>query len=76
MEFNVTLLPNAANANAVHGSKAVGEPPLMLAFSVREAIRDAVGAFGPPGGEVSLASPATGEAVWRAIQVRLKNNGS
>ena len=53
------------------GSKAVGEPPLMLAFSVREAIRDAVAAFGPPGGEVRLASPATGEAIFAAIQTRL-----
>jgi xanthine dehydrogenase molybdopterin-binding subunit B len=70
MEFNVTLLPDAANDKAVHGSKAVGEPPLMLAFSVREAIRDAVGNFGKPGGQVALASPATGEAVWRAIQRR------
>ena len=70
MEFNVTLLPDAANDQAVHGSKAVGEPPLMLAFSVREAIRDAVASFGKPGGQVSLASPATGEAVWRAVQKR------
>jgi xanthine dehydrogenase molybdopterin binding subunit len=70
MEFNITLLPNAANDKAVHGSKAVGEPPLMLAFSVREAIRDAVANFGKPGGQVPLASPATGEAVWRAIQGR------
>jgi len=70
MEFNVTLLPDAANDKAVHGSKAVGEPPLMLAFSVREAIRDAVANFGKPGGQVLLASPATGEAVWRAIQNR------
>lgn len=70
MEFNVTLLPDAANDQAVHGSKAVGEPPLMLAFSVREAIRDAVSNFGQPGGQVPLASPATGEAVWRAIQGR------
>ncbi|MBL9188724.1 MAG: xanthine dehydrogenase molybdopterin binding subunit [Opitutaceae bacterium] len=70
MEFNVTLLPNAANQHAVHGSKAVGEPPLMLAISVREAIRDAVASFGQPGGPVPLASPATGEAVWRAIQAR------
>jgi xanthine dehydrogenase molybdopterin-binding subunit B len=71
MEFNVSLLPDAANAHAVHGSKAVGEPPLMLAFSVREAIRDAVAAFGNPGGLVELASPATGEAVWRAVRARL-----
>jgi xanthine dehydrogenase large subunit len=70
-EFNVTLLPKAAQANTVHGSKAVGEPPLMLAISVREAIRDAVAAFGAPGGEVRLASPATGEAIYAAIQMRL-----
>jgi xanthine dehydrogenase molybdopterin binding subunit len=70
MTFNVTLLTDAANKEAVHGSKAVGEPPLMLAISVREAIRDAVASFGRAGGEVRLASPATGEAVWRAIQER------
>jgi xanthine dehydrogenase molybdopterin-binding subunit B len=70
MEFNVTLLPAAQNPNAVHGSKAVGEPPLMLAISVREAIRDAVASFGTPGGEVRLASPATGEAVFAAIAER------
>ena len=66
--FNVTLLPSAAQKNVVHGSKAVGEPPFMLAISVREAIRDAVAAFGPGKGEVALASPATCEAIWRAIQ--------
>ena len=42
--FNVTLLRNATEEGAVYGSKAVGEPPLMLAFSVREALRQA--AFG------------------------------
>jgi len=71
-EMHVTLLPNAPQSNVIHGSKAVGEPPLMLAFSVREAIRDAVAAFGPPGGEVRLASPATGEAIFAAVQGRLK----
>ncbi len=71
IEFNVTLLPKAAQPNVVHGSKAVGEPPLMLAFSVREALRDAVAAFGQPGGEVPLASPATGEAIFAAIQKRV-----
>jgi hypothetical protein len=30
-----------------------------------------VAAFGPPGGEVRLASPATGEAISGAIRVRL-----
>jgi xanthine dehydrogenase large subunit len=51
----------------VHGSKAVGEPPLMLAISVREALRAAVAAFGA-GGIVELASPATPEAVFWAIE--------
>ena len=66
--FNVALLKNAAQKTVVHGSKAVGEPPFMLAISVREAIRDAVAAFGSGKGEVALASPATGEAIWMAIQ--------
>jgi len=66
--FNVALLRNAAQKNVVHGSKAVGEPPLMLAISVREAIRDAVAAFGAGKAEVPLASPATCEAIWMAVQ--------
>ncbi|MFF2809572.1 xanthine dehydrogenase molybdopterin binding subunit [Streptomyces sp. NPDC058000] len=67
-EFNVTLLENATEEGAVYGSKAVGEPPLMLAFSVREALRQAAAAFGPSGVSVELASPATPEAVYWAIQ--------
>jgi xanthine dehydrogenase molybdopterin binding subunit/xanthine dehydrogenase small subunit len=70
--FNVSFLKNATQKTVVFGSKAVGEPPLMLAISVREAIRDAVAAFGEPGSEVPLASPATCEAIFMAIQNRLK----
>ncbi|WP_438479976.1 xanthine dehydrogenase molybdopterin binding subunit [Oleiharenicola lentus] len=70
VEFNVTLMPKAAQPGTIHGSKAVGEPPLMLAFCVREAIRDAVASFGGEG-EVALASPATGEAIFNAIQARV-----
>jgi len=66
--FNVTLLKNATQKNVIYGSKAVGEPPFMLAISVREAIRDAVAAFGSGKGEVALAVPATSEAIWMAIQ--------
>jgi xanthine dehydrogenase molybdopterin binding subunit len=68
--FHVELLANAAQDGVIHGSKAVGEPPLMLAISVREAIRDAVAAFGAPGGDVALASPATHEAILAAIRAR------
>jgi len=71
--FNVTLLWNATQIDVIHGSKAVGEPPLMLAISVREAIRDAVAAFGSGQGEVALASPATCEAIWTAIQNRIEH---
>jgi xanthine dehydrogenase large subunit len=66
-EFNVTLLEDAADDGVVYGSKAVGEPPLMLAFSVREALRQACAAFGPEGLSVELASPATPEAVYWAL---------
>ena len=68
--FNVRFLTQATQANVVHGSKAVGEPPLMLALSVREAIRDAVAAFGEPGGDVPLAAPSTSEAISHAIAAR------
>jgi xanthine dehydrogenase molybdopterin binding subunit/xanthine dehydrogenase small subunit len=66
--FNVTLLKNAAQRGVVYGSKAVGEPPFMLAISVREAIRDAVAAFGAPGTDVPLPVPATCEAIFMCIR--------
>lgn len=69
--FHVALLENAGQDGVIHGSKAVGEPPLMLAISVREAIRDAIAAFGTAGGEVPLACPATHEAILAAIRARL-----
>lgn len=64
--FNVRFLERATEPGVVYGSKAVGEPPLMLAISVREALKDAIAAFG--GGLVELASPATMEAVYWAIE--------
>ena len=67
-ELHVALLDHAHEDGAVYGSKAVGEPPLMLALSVREALRQAAAAFGPPGTSVQLASPATPEAVFWAVQ--------
>jgi xanthine dehydrogenase molybdopterin binding subunit/xanthine dehydrogenase small subunit len=66
-EFHVAFLENATQPGTIHGSKAVGEPPLMLAISAREAIRNAIAAAAPRPGEIPLASPATCEAVFRAI---------
>jgi xanthine dehydrogenase molybdopterin binding subunit/xanthine dehydrogenase small subunit len=70
LEMNITLLPRADQEGTIHGSKAVGEPPFMLAFSVREALRDAVAAFRTDEGQVELASPATCEAIYRAIRAQ------
>ena len=68
-DFRVALLTQAREPGVVRGSKAVGEPPLMLALSVREALRAAVAAFGPDGDrEIPLPSPATPEAIFFAIE--------
>jgi xanthine dehydrogenase large subunit len=67
-QFNVHLFERATESGVVYGSKAVGEPPLMLAISVREALREAVAAFGTGGISVELASPATPEAVFWALE--------
>ena len=58
----------------IHGSKAVGEPPLMLAISVREAIRDAVSCFETEGNFI-LPSPRTGEAVKMLITKKAPKEG-
>ncbi len=68
VDFRVALFQDATQPKVIHGSKAVGEPPLMLAISVREAIREAVAAFGPLRGEIALPSPATGEAIFAAVE--------
>ncbi|MDB6071951.1 MAG: xdh, partial [Verrucomicrobiales bacterium] len=65
-DFRVEFLTNAAHPGTVHGTKAVGEPPLMLAISVRHAILDAIAAF-PDSHPEALTSPATGEAILQAI---------
>ena len=55
----------------VFGSKAVGEPPFMLAISVFEALREAVAAATPQGrGPVALCAPASAENLLRAIASR------
>jgi xanthine dehydrogenase large subunit len=63
--FQVDLWPEANREDNVGGSKAVGEPPFMLAISVYEALRDAVAQAG--GQAERLDAPATAEAVLRAV---------
>jgi len=63
--FKVNLWPEPNREDNVFGSKAVGEPPFMLAISVLEAFREAIAAARP--GPVRLQAPATAEHVLRAI---------
>jgi xanthine dehydrogenase large subunit len=66
VDFRVRLLANAANReDTIYRSKAVGEPPLMLALSVFHAIRDAIAS--PENPLPDLQAPATPEAVLRAL---------
>jgi xanthine dehydrogenase molybdopterin binding subunit/xanthine dehydrogenase small subunit len=76
VEFRVTLLPRAGQPGTINGSKGVGEPPLMLALSVREAIRDAVSAFGPKACRIDLPSPSTCEAIFAAIRARMPSRSA
>jgi xanthine dehydrogenase large subunit len=66
--FNVTLHSSGRNREmVVHRSKAVGEPPFMLAISVFHAIKDAVAAVGEHRLAPRLDAPATPEEVLRAV---------
>ena len=67
VDFRVQLLQEAANReDTIYRSKAVGEPPLMLALSVFHAIRDAIATSENP--MPRLDAPATPEAVLRAFE--------
>ncbi len=66
--LNVDLLKNAPNPNVIKRSKAVGEPPFMLAFSVWMAIKDAISAVGNHQAEPPFALPATIEVILSAVQ--------
>ena len=66
--FNVQLFKSPNAEDSIHRSKAVGEPPLLLPFSVFFAIRDAVSAVGEHRVDPPLRAPATGEAILNAVQ--------
>ena len=73
--FNVALVPDNPNREeTVYRSKAIGEPPLMLAVSVFLAIRDAIAGLGRPGASIDLSAPATPESVLNAIHTLQTGN--
>jgi xanthine dehydrogenase large subunit len=65
--FKVTLWPQANREDNVFGSKAVGEPPFMLALAVIEALRAAVSSMNV-GATFTLNAPATPPEVLKAIE--------
>ena len=64
--FNTRLYARPNPTPSVYRSKAVGEPPLMLAISVYSAILDAVHATNPKG-QPRLEAPCTPESILNAI---------
>jgi xanthine dehydrogenase large subunit len=66
-DFRTRLYDRPNVHDSIHRSKAVGEPPLLLPFSVFFAIRDAVSAAGGHRVDPPLQAPATSEAILRAL---------
>ena len=67
-DFRVELLQGFSNDNVIRKSKAVGEPPLMLAFSVWLAIKDAISAIEKHKYEPEFSLPATNETILLSIE--------
>nr|WP_315212070.1 xanthine dehydrogenase molybdopterin binding subunit [uncultured Duganella sp.] len=66
-DFRVKLYDNGNVEDSIHRSKAVGEPPLLLPFSVFFAIRDAISSVGGHRVNPPLNAPATSEEILRAV---------
>ncbi len=66
-QFNTRLFERPNVQDSIHRSKAVGEPPLLLPFSVFFAVRDAISALAGHRVDPPLQAPATPEAILRAI---------
>ena len=76
--FNMEIYDGGENVeNSIHKSKAVGEPPFMLAISAFNALTDAVGSVVDHQIFPSLDAPATPERILTAVQdVREKRAGN
>ncbi len=75
-DFRVSLLSQVPNPNTIHGSKAVAEPPFMLALSAWLAIKDAVSAVANHEVEPDFSLPATNEVILLAIEKLRKRQPS
>ena len=66
-DFRVRLFQNRNVEDSIHRSKAVGEPPLLLPFSVFFALRDAVSSVAGHAVQPPLNAPATSEEILKAV---------
>ena len=60
-------MQNVPNPKAIRKSKAVAEPPFMLAFSTWLAIKDAISSVGDHKIEPEFSLPATNEVILLSI---------
>ena len=67
-DFRVTILDDVPNPLVVRNSKAVGEPPFMLALSAWLAIKDAISAAADHALEPDFSLPATREVIVNAVE--------
>lgn len=67
IEFHVKLFNNHNVKDTIHRSKAVGEPPLLLGFSVFFALRDAIASVGDYKINPPLNAPATAEEILNSV---------
>ncbi len=67
-DFRVRILDGIPNHNTIRRSKAIGEPPFMLAFSVWLAIKDAISYIANHKIEPQYQIPATNETILLAIE--------
>jgi len=72
--FNVALFDRPNAEDSIYHSKAVGEPPFMLAISVWCAIKDAIASLADYKVDPDLPAPATPEKVLMAINA-IQNGG-
>ena len=69
LHFKVNLLSKADQHNVIHGSKAVGEPPFLLAIGILSALRHAIASYNEAKQVEALPIPCTPEAVLASIEV-------
>ena len=73
--FNVALFDRPNAEDSIYHSKAVGEPPFMLAISVWCAIKDAIASLADYKVDPNLPAPATPEKVLMAINAIQHDGG-